>query len=402
MHHFFVTQDYPPLGGGMARRHVELCRRFAPEEIVVSTVAGDDAAAAAAFDAGESYRVVRQPFGTRGAKTVQNAVRWGRWLTRVVEAGDVVHCGNIRPAGYPVWWAHRRAGVPYVVYVYGGDLLRERKKALGSAIKRWATRRILGDSAGVIAISAYSANLVHEVMDEVGVQRSPPVAAIDLGTDPTFFSPARDSGALRQRWRVGDGPLVLTVARLVPHKGQEAALRAVARLSGEFPSLRYAIVGAGPDAGRLATLAATLGITSRVIFAGSLSDAEVADAYATADVYIGLSRVDRELDVEGFGIAFVEAAASGTPSIAGDSGGVRSAVRDGETGIIVPPTDVDAAAAALRTLLRDPERRYAMGRAGRAAVESHYNWDRVARETRSFVARVTGTATTGLPPDGPA
>jgi phosphatidylinositol alpha-1,6-mannosyltransferase len=323
-------------------------------------------------------------------------------LTGVVGAGDVMHCGNIRPAGYPVWWAHRRVGVPYVVYVYGGDLLRERKKASRSAIKRWAARRILGDSAGVIAISAYSANLVHEVMDELGVRRPPPVAAIDLGTDPVFFSPARDSGALRRRWRVSGGPLLLTVARLVPHKGQDVALRAVAQLSGEFPSLRYAIVGAGPDAARLETLAAKLGVSSRVIFAGSLSDAELADAYAAADVYVGLSRVDRELDVEGFGIALVEAAASGTPSIAGDSGGVRSAVRDGETGIIVPPMDVDAVTAALRTLFRDPERRYAMGCAGRAAVESHYNWDRVARETRSFVARVTGAVRTGVPSDRPA
>jgi glycosyltransferase involved in cell wall biosynthesis len=80
------------------------------------------------------------------------------------------------------------------------------------------------------------------------------------------------------------------------------------------------------------------------------------------------------------------------PSVAGDSGGVRSAVRDGETGIVVPPTDVEAIADALRSLLLNPDRRQQMGRAARHAVETHYNWDRVARDTREFTYRVVGAA----------
>ncbi|MFL5548880.1 MAG: glycosyltransferase, partial [Gemmatimonadaceae bacterium] len=81
---------------------------------------------------------------------------------------------------------------------------------------------------------------------------------------------------------------------------------------------------------------------------------------------------------------------SGIPSVAGDSGGVRSAVRDGETGIVVPPTDPDAVADAIRSLLLNRERRKQMGRAARHAVETHYNWDRVARDTRAFTYEVVG------------
>ena len=110
----------------------------------------------------------------------------------------------------------------------------------------------------------------------------------------------------------------------------------------------------------------------------------MAEAYATADVYLGLSRVDGGVNVEGFGISFVEAAASGTPSVAGDSGGVRSAVRDGETGFVVDPADTAQAAAALGRLLDDAGLRRRMGEAGRRSVETHYNWARVARETRDF------------------
>lgn len=396
MRHVFVTQDYPPVGGGMARRHVELCRRMRPAAAMVSTVASEEVSRASVFDAGEQYQIVRQPFTMRGAKTFPNAMRWAVSVAGQVSAGDVLHCGNVRPAGYPVWWAHRRLGVPYVVYVYGGDVLRERRKAARNAVKRWFARRIFSDAAGVVAISTYSANLVIDVMRQVGVRRPPPVAAIDLGTDPTFFSPGRDSGMMRRRWGIGGEPLLLTVARLVPHKGQDVALRAVARLVPSHPAIRYAIVGDGPDESRLRALAAQLGIADRVVFAGGLTDAEVAEAYATATAYVGLSRVDREIDVEGFGISFVEAAASGVASIAGDSGGVRSAVRDRETGLVVPPTDVDAVAEAMRMLLDDADRRHAMGCAGRRAVESHYNWDRVARETLAFVGRVTGTSPAGV------
>ena len=267
--HLFVTQDYPPLGGGMARRHVELCRRLRPDAVTVSTVRANDAARGAAFNAGEPYPIVRQPFTVRGAKTAPNAVRWAGWLAgQAAGAADVLHCGNVRPAGYPVWWTHRRTGIPYVVYVYGGDLLRERRKAARSVLKRWTARRIFGDSAGVVAISAYSAALAADVMREVGVRPVPRVAAIDLGTDPETFAPSRDTGALRRRWGAEQVPLLVTVARLVPHKGQDTALRALARLARDFPTLRYAIIGEGPDDGRLRALAADLGLSERVILRG--------------------------------------------------------------------------------------------------------------------------------------
>lgn len=390
--HLFVTQDYAPDLGGMARRHVELCRRLGPalceDEIVVSTVAARDAAA---FDREELYEIARQPFPFAGAKTLQGQARWARWLVKHGARASVLHCGNVRPVGHAVLWASHRLGIPYLVYVYGGDLLKERRKTARNPVKRRVTRLLFERAAAVVSISRWTTELTAAVMREVGVRTPPPVVTTDLGTDPDQFQPSRDSGQLRRRWGIGDGHLLVTVARLVPHKGQDVAMRAMARLVRDVPDLRYLIVGTGPDEARLRALAVELGVEDRVIFAGALPDEEVAEAYATATLYVGLSRVERELDAEGFGISFVEAGASGVPSVAGATGGVPNAVRDGETGVLVDPTDVDGVTAALGALLANGARRLAMGAAARRAVETHYNWDRVARETREIaLAAVEG------------
>lgn len=374
----------------MARRYVELCRRLgnSSSAIEVSTVSASDGGA---FDSGERYPIHRQPFSFAEANRFANQLRWGAWLDRHCRNRvDVIHCGNIRPVGYAVTWPSIRAGIPYLVYVNGGDLLRERRKSNDSWLKRAGARRILGGAAGIVAISKWTAELAGEVIETLGIENIPPIGAFDLGTDPEQFHPSRDTGMLRARWGVGKEQLLITVARLVPHKGQDFAIRALAALREEFPDLRYVMIGEGHDEVRLRDLARELGVTDRVIFAGALGDHELPEAYATSTLYVGLSRVDREINAEGFGISFVEAGASGVPSAAGDSGGVRSAVRDGETGIVVPPTDLPSITAAVASLLRDDSKRQAMGRAARHAVETHYNWDRLARDTREFTYSVVG------------
>jgi phosphatidyl-myo-inositol dimannoside synthase len=383
--HLFLTQDYAPDLGGMARRHVELCRRFPRGSTRVSTVASP---AAASFDAHEPYPIARERFAFAQAKVFTNQVRWAAHLVAALDRGvGAVHLGNIRPCGYAVMMARRMRNFPYVVYVNGGDLLREERKVGEQGLKRWSARDILGQARGVVANSAWTAELARRVMRSSGVRVLPEVAAIDLGTDPAHFHPGRDRGALRRQLGIGDAPLLVTIARLVPHKGQDTVIDALAQLD---PAVHYLVVGDGEYRAAFAARAAERGVGDRVHFTGPLPDDLVAEAYATASVYVGMSRLDNGVNVEGFGISFVEASASGVPVVAGDSGGVRSAVRDGETGLVIAPADPDLLAATVRGLLSNDPRRRAMGAAGRRAVEAHYNWDRVARETLAFVERVTG------------
>jgi phosphatidylinositol alpha-1,6-mannosyltransferase len=371
----------------MARRHVELCRRFgdASATMDVSTVRADGAAD---FDRNEPNRINRQPFYFSQAKLFTNQLRWASWLLSKEQRDvRVIHCGNVRPVGYAVTLANLRRRAPFLLYVNGSDLLRE-QTGLSDARKRFGAKKIFGAASGIVATSAWVGRLAEELLRDLDIRRAPPIGAFDLGTDPVFFHPNRDTGALRAKWRVGADPLLLTVARLVPHKGQDITLRAMAALTEEFPTLRYAIVGTGPDEARLRALAAELKVSDRTIFTGAVSDDEIAEAYATSTIYVGLSRVESVIFAEGFGISFLEAAASGVPSIAGDSGGVRSAVRDGISGVIVPPTDVRSVVDSMRDLLRNPDRRAAMGVSARALVETYYNWDRVARDTREFTEQV--------------
>ncbi|MEO5589709.1 MAG: glycosyltransferase family 4 protein [Gemmatimonadaceae bacterium] len=388
MNHLFVTQDFGPDLGGMARRHVELARRFsnATESMSVSTVHLDGDVT---FDAGEDYTVDRQPFHFREANRFANQLRWAKSLTDSArDQIDVMHCGNIRPVGYAVSLAARRLRVPYIVYVNGGDLLREREKSSSSPFKRRTSRHILGNAAGIAATSAWVAELTREVMTQVAVEPLPPIAELGLGTDPLQFAPDKDTGRLRSKWNVADCPLMLTVARLVPHKGQDTAIRALAALRQSVPDLRYVMVGEGHYEPALRELATELGVADAVVFAGALAETELPEAYATSTVYVGPSRVDNVINAEGYGISFLEAASSGLPVVAGDSGGVRSAVRDGETGIVLPPEDVERWAQVLLGLLNDDGHRKTLGLAGRLAVESYYNWDRVARDTRRFTLDV--------------
>ncbi len=365
----------------MARRYTELVRAYG-DPMDVSTLAHNGYEATTSFLGNMVYR---QPFALDTSKRATSQARWARWLVPRARTVDVLHCGEIRPVGYAVAWAHLRTRVPYVLYVNGGDLLREKEKTSRSITKRISGQYLLKNASGIVANSAWTASLVRDLMGTLSIESAPPVAEIDLGTDPKQFHPSRDKGRLRSRWGVAAAPLMITVARLVPHKGQDMGVEALARLRREFPDLHYVLVGMGHDESRLRALAAQRGVSDRVIFAGALSDEELSEAYATSTVYVGFSRLDRGIDVEGFGIAFVEASASGVPVVAGDSGGVRSAVRNGETGWVVPPTDISAMVQHISVFLRSQEIRDKFGQAGRRAVEAHYNWDRVGRETRQFV-----------------
>src|SRR5213079_1652098 len=180
---------------------------------------------------------------------------------------------------------------------------------------------------------------------------------VHLGTDPGRFMPGVDPTELRERLGLPEDGVrwMLTVARLTPHKGADTVLRALPAILEHAPDVRYAVAGSGPALDQLEELASAIGVADRVSFLGSVSDRDLPALYNLASVYVGASRLANRIGVEGFGISLVEASACGLPVVAGNSGGIPDAVRDGETGFLVPPEDPAALAATIVRLLASPD-----------------------------------------------
>jgi phosphatidylinositol alpha-1,6-mannosyltransferase len=196
------------------------------------------------------------------------------------------------------------------------------------------------------------------------------------GVDVDAYHPGVDGGTVRARHGLGDRPVVVCVSRLVPRKGQDTLIRALPQVRRRVPDAVLLVVGGGPYRPTLHRLAREAGVESAVVFTGSVPWEELPAHYAAGDVYAMPCRTrNRGLDVEGLGIVYLEASATGLPVIAGDSGGAPDAVREGETGHVVDGRDPARLADRLVELLADPVRARRMGAAGRTWVEREWRWE---------------------------
>src|SRR6266513_2572920 len=362
-----LAQDFPPMGGGIARLHGELARHFPPGELIVSTPSDPDAAE---VDAGLEGVVDRLPIPARRTKTLAGLLFWSRRAASLARQRRVsfVHCGNVKPAGYPARWVFERCRVPYGIYLHGSDLLSEQHKIRQSAFKGRTAKVIFGGAAVLMANSTWTRDLALALLGELGLDgHGERLRVVHLGTDPERFRQGVETSALRERTGLPNSTRwLVTVARP--------------------PDVGYVVAGSGPAREHLETLAQKVGVADRVHFLGLLPDKDLPALYNLGSVYLGASRRVGRMDVEGFGISFVEASACGLPVVAGNSGGVPDAVRDGETGLLVPPEDPAALADAVCRVLGDRELAGRLGRNGRRAVETYFNWDRVVRDLRAIEA----------------
>jgi len=371
-----VTNDFPPKVGGIQSYLYELWRRLPPAETTVLTTAY---AGASAWDAEQAFRVER----TDARFLVPTAALARRIdaLAREVGAG-IVFLDPMLPLGH---LAHRLRAAPTVIVTHGAEVTVYGRLPVTGRLGR----RVLRRAVGVVAAGEFAAHQAARVAGE-------PVRTLVVppGVDANRFVPVDDVTRRAARRRHGldaDRPLVLGVSRLVPRKGFDVLLDAVADLD----DVQVAIAGTGRDQRRLETRARGLG--SRAHLLGRVPPDELPALYASADVFAMLCR-DRwaGLEAEGFGIVFLEAAACGVPAVAGRSGGAHEAVLDGETGRVVDPTDVAAVRGALGALLADDVRRRRLGAAARVRAARDFSYDVLAAR----LARLATGDLGGLDPVG--
>jgi phosphatidylinositol alpha-1,6-mannosyltransferase len=232
----------------------------------------------------------------------------------------------------------------------------------------------------LVTNSAYTATLCASVLEQLRLeQQERRIHTVPLGADPSRFRPGLEQAAVRARYNLDGRRWLLSVARLTPHKGIDAAIRMMAELKSMYPDLGYLVVGSGEQLSALEELCRRLRVDDRVRFLTEVSDEELPAIYNCAEVYVGLSRV-MENRVEGFGISLVEASASAVPVVATRTGGIADAVREEETGLLIDADEPHQLMSALRRLLDDRALAVRLGTQGRRAVETYYNWGRVAAE----------------------
>ncbi|MGW2396027.1 glycosyltransferase family 4 protein [Kitasatospora sp. NPDC001664] len=376
-----ITNDFPPRQGGIETFVHAMATRLPGHDVVVYTSAEPGAAD---FDATLPFPVVRAR-----ARTLLPTRRVTDRAVRLVrEHGcDRVWFGAAAPLA-AMAPALREAGVERIVATtHGHEIWWARVPGARRLLRR------VGESADVVT------HLGEYTRARIGPALGPRARLSRLvpGVDAEVFRPGAtaDLGrAVRDRHRLHGRPVVLCVARLVPRKGQDVLIRALPLIRRAVPEAVLLIVGQGPDERRLRGLAAGLPEGS-VVFAGGRGHAETPAYYAAADVFALPCRTRRAgLEAEGLGIVYLEAAASGLPVVAGDSGGAPDAVLDGFTGLVIDGRDVAAVALAVIRLLRTPEGA-AMGREGRAWAERAWAWEGSAAHLDALLAP-------GPAPSGPS
>ncbi|MEW2247438.1 glycosyltransferase family 4 protein [Streptomyces sp. NPDC006975] len=374
-----VTNDFPPRPGGIQAFLHNMALRLDPARIVVYASTWkrgrEGAEATAAFDAEQPFTVVRDT--TTMLLPTPGATRRAVGLLR--EHGcTAVWFGAAAPLGLMAP-ALRRAGAERLVATTHGH---EAGWAQLPAARQ-LLRRIGEGTDTITYLGEYTRSRIAGALTPQAAAR---MAHLPPGVDEKTFHPASGGDQVRARLGLTDRPVVVCVSRLVPRKGQDTLIEAMPRILSAEPDAVLLIVGGGPYEKDLRRRAAEKGVADSVRFTGAVPWSDLPAHFGAGDVFAMPCRTRRGgLDVEGLGIVYLEASATGLPVVAGDSGGAPDAVLDGETGWVVRGGSPEEAAERIVALLGDAELRRRMGERGRRWIEEKWRWDLLAERLEELL-----------------
>ena len=368
---FVVTNDFPPRIGGINYYVDQLMRRFPPGTVTVfsSRYTGWEA-----FDREYPHEVIRLD---TEMMLPTPAVRRRLHDELRSRKPDVVVFGATWPLGHMGPGIRTKLDIPYLGFTHGLELTGALVPGLMRPIGRYASM--------LTAASRWSKGKLEPAFGWEG--RMP---VLPSGIDTERFHPGVSDAAVRERHALGSLPVICCVSRLVPRKGQDMLIRALPAIARQVPEVRLLIVGVGPYDASLRKLAASTGVSDRVIFAGAASYEELAAYFRAGDVFAMPCRVRWfGFDIEALGAVFLQGAAVGRPVIAGATGGATEAVIHGKTGLAVDPTRPEPLVEAITPLLLDRDRAEAMGKAGAQWMHTEWTWDHMAGRLKGMLAGIT-------------
>jgi len=361
-----LSSEFPPGPGGIGAHAYQLARHLTARGWSVSVATPQAYVPAETRDAFNR----RQPFAVRTLPEREAGRLW--WAARLRAVGGLVRAARpdvLVATGRRALWLAAALGaayrLPYVAVGHGTEFHSD------SRLMRALTGQALARAAAVVAVSEYTAGLVR------AAGRPRRLLVIPNAADGERFRPGQDADALRARWGVAGRRVLLTVGRVGQRKAQDVVIRALPAVLAACPDVVYIMAGLPEKRAEFAALAEQLGVAGAVRFTGLVEDADLPLLYNLADLFVLVSR-EAGGDVEGYGIVVQEAALCGAPAVVSRGCGLTEAIREGETGVSVPPDDPGATADALVALLRDDDARRRMGRRARDLAARATWFDRVA------------------------
>lgn len=374
------TSEYPPGPGGIGTHAAATADAFAAagwSVAVVAPIGSADATTVDVFDASLPYRVGRLPEGaSRASRQLARVGCLARW--RRAWRPDLIVATGERA----VWFASLFKGsVPLIAVGHGTEFT-------GAGVRRLLTRAAFARADRTIAVSDYTEALAREL----GVPT--PISVVPNGADGGRFRRVAqpERGRMRREASLGaDDFVIVTVGSMTARKGQDLVIRALGALRRDGVTARYVVAGAPVEEERLRAIADEVGVADLVELRGVASPEEIVRLDQLADVFVLTSRRTADGDVEGYGIAIIEAALCGTPAIVASGSGAAEAVVAGETGLVVEPDDPVSLAAALRWLIDHPAERQRMADAAERRARATGTWATVMARYLEIAAEVTGS-----------
>jgi len=354
-----ITLEYPPFKGGVADYYSHIVKYWPkPDNIEV--------------------------LDNSGGK-LEKKWLWPKWLLslfylyRTITRKRIEHIivGQVLPLGIIAYYVTRITKTPYTVFLHGMDFTY----ALRTKRKKRVTGKILRQAAHIICASEFTAGLARDFLGERDAGKievvNPGIDADELGITHYELRIKR----LREKYDLSGKVILFSVGRLVKRKGFDKVIEAMPEVARSVPNLYYFLAGDGPDKKYLYDKAEGV---PNIFFLGRADD-ETKWAWMNAcDIFITPARRIGD-DFEGFGIVYLEASLCGKPVIAGDSGGVRDAVKGAVSGILVDPENTERIADAIISLARDGNLRKRLGEQGRERAISEFNWPKQINEIHRII-----------------
>ncbi|RKY57206.1 MAG: hypothetical protein DRP95_07255 [Candidatus Latescibacterota bacterium] len=369
--YLLITRDFPPRPGGMATYYGGLASHFPEGTIAVLTVRRP------------GYVDIDVPvFRIGQGKGIERYYIWYRTMEEIYRKFpfDVVLCGNFSILSYPAFLFYRSFGVPYLLFFHGNDILTLWRKIKLNPAKRIIYSLTLKNAAGIIVNSRFTEKLVERVCR----LKSRDILVLYPGVEDEFLR-IEDKAKPFFKKKI----TILTVSRVVWRKGIHLVVKALGLLAADFLNICYEVVGMGDAAFLefLEGLIKRIGVNSLVKLRGFVDRRELMEIYRNSDIFVMPSLYDEErCQVEGFGIAFLEANAFALPVLGSRTGGIPEAVLDGVTGVLVPGDfDEEDVAEALRWMITHREESIEMGKRGYERVNRDFSYSQRVRELTSFI-----------------